>query len=153
MPDHIHLIVNPEDGRIRDLTAALKSLSARSVIDGSTSFSFLREIPDTDGSIHQVWQESFKAFPLWSEWLIWQKINYIHNNPLKSGLVKSARDYRWSSFSSFFFDESDPIKVDKEWWWPGDVQKLAKAAAEWSAEMKGKKEDRRSSGGKPPFPT
>lgn len=117
MPDHIHLIANPKDGRIRDLTAALKSLSARSLIDGSTRFSFLREMPDTDGSTHQVWQESFKALPLWSEWLIWQKINYIHNNPLKSGLVKSARDYRWSSFRSFFFDESDPIKVDKEWWW------------------------------------
>jgi hypothetical protein len=30
------------------------------------------------------------------------------------------------------------MKVDKEWWWPDDVQKLAKAAAEWSAEMDGR---------------
>jgi len=91
--------------------------------------------PDSDGSIHQVWQESFKAFPLWSEWLIWQKINYIHNNPLKCGLVSSAADYRWSSFRSFYFDESEPTKVDKDWWWPGDVHELAKAATEWSAEL------------------
>jgi REP-associated tyrosine transposase len=32
MPDHIHLIVNPKDGRIRELAAALKSLSARRII-------------------------------------------------------------------------------------------------------------------------
>jgi REP element-mobilizing transposase RayT len=139
MPDHLHLIVNPKDGRIQELAAALKSLSARSIIDASKRFSFLREKADVDGSIHQVWQESFKAFPLWSDWLIWQKINYIHNNPIKAGLVKSAKDYYWSSFRSFFFDETEPIKVDKEWWWEGDVQKLAEAAAEWSREMQKKR--------------
>ena len=135
MPDHIHLIVNPKDGRIRELAGALKSLAARRIIDEVKGLSFLRERPDSDGSIHQVWQESFKALPLWSDWLIWQKINYIHNNPLKAGMVKSAADYRWSSFRSFYSGEWEPIKVDKDWWWPDDVQKLAKAAAEWSAEM------------------
>jgi len=135
MPDHIHLIVNPKDGRIRELAGRLKSLAARRIIDKVKGLSFLRDKPDSDGSIHQVWQESFKALPLWSDWLIWQKINYIHNNPLKADLVKSAADYRWSSFRSFYFDEAEPIKVDKEWWWPDDVQKLARAAAEWSADM------------------
>jgi REP element-mobilizing transposase RayT len=135
MPDHIHLIVNPRDGRIGELTGALKSLAAQRIIAEAKGLSFLKDNPDADGSIHQVWQESFKAFPLWSDWMIWQKINYIHNNPVKAGLVKSAADYRWSSFRSFYFDESEPIKVDKDWWWPHDVRKLAQAAAEWSAEM------------------
>jgi len=135
MPDHIHLIVNPKDGRIRELAGALKSLSARRIIGVSEGSSFLRDKPDVDGSIHQVWQESFKALPLWSDWLIWQKINYIHNNPIKSGLVRSAAEYRWSSFRSFYSAEREPIKVDKDWWWPHDVQKLASAAADWSAEM------------------
>ncbi|HWN98442.1 MAG TPA: transposase [Blastocatellia bacterium] len=135
MPDHIHLIVNSRDGRIRELAGALKSLSARRIIDLFEGSSLLRDRPDVDGSINQVWQESFKALPLWSDWLIWQKINYIHNNPIKSGLVRSAAEYRWTSFRSFYFGESEPIRVDKDWWWPDDVQKLARAAAEWSAEM------------------
>ena len=137
MPDHIHLIANPKDGRIRELAGTLKSLAARKIIEGAVGLSFLREKPDPDGSIHLVWQESFKALPLWSDWMIWQKINYIHNNPIKSGFVRSAADYPWSSFRSFYFGECEPIKVDKDWWWPGDVQKLARAAAEWSAEMGG----------------
>lgn len=45
MPDHIHLIVNPKDGRIRELTGTLKSLSARRIIDQASGFSFLRERP------------------------------------------------------------------------------------------------------------
>ena len=31
MPDHIHLIVNPPDGRIRELTGKLKSRSSRKI--------------------------------------------------------------------------------------------------------------------------
>ena len=26
-----------------------------------------------------------------------QKVNYIHNNPLRAGLVERAIDYKWSS--------------------------------------------------------
>jgi REP-associated tyrosine transposase len=135
MPDHIHLIVNPKDGRIRELTGVLKSLTAKRIIEEARGFSFLREKPDSDGSVRQVWQESFKALPLWSDWMIWQKINYIHNNPVRAGLVESAADYCWSSFRSFYLGESGPMRIDKDWWWPDDVRKLAKAAAEWSAEM------------------
>lgn len=75
--------------------------------------------------------------------MIWQKINYIHNNPLKAGLVPSAADYRWSSFRSFYLDDCDPIKVDKDWWWPDDVRRLARAAAEWSAEMGGPQREKK----------
>jgi len=139
MPDHVHLIVNPKDGGIRELAWRLKSLAAHRIIDEAKSLSFFRERPDSDGSIHQVWQESFKALPLWSDWLIWQKINYIHNNPAKAGLVRSAIDYPWSSFRSFYLGDDEPLRIDNDWWWPGDVQKLAKAAAEWSAELEQKR--------------
>jgi REP element-mobilizing transposase RayT len=101
MPDHIHLIVNPRDGRIRGFVAALKSLSAKRIVEVTGDSRFIREKPDADGSMHQVWQESFKGLPLWSGWMIWQKINYIHANPVRAGLVASARDYRWSSFPRF----------------------------------------------------
>jgi REP-associated tyrosine transposase len=104
MPEHIHLIVNPREGDIKGFVGALKSRTAKRLVDITADNRFVRERPDADGSIHQVWQESFKALPLWSAWMIWQKINYIHNNPVKAGLVTSARDYRWSSFRAFYFE-------------------------------------------------
>ena len=70
--------------------------------------------------------------------MIWQKINCIHNNPdnpSKAGLVSSAKDYRWSSFRTFYLNDPDPMDVDKEWWWPDDVRKLSIAAREWSEEI------------------
>jgi putative transposase len=128
MPDHIHLILNPSDGRIKELVAALKSLSSKRIIGTAHGVSFLRNKADTDGSVHQVWQEGFKDFPLWSPWMIWQKINYIHSNPVKAKLVASAKDFRWSSFRAFYFGDSEPLAVDRDWWWPDDVQKLKQAA-------------------------
>jgi len=127
MPDHFHLIVNPRDGDIRGFNGALKSLSAREVIRFDTNNQFLRKTPDVDGSTHQVWQESFKAQPLWSSWMIWQKIHYIHGNPVKARLVKSTKDYRWSSFNAFYNDSQEPLTVDREWWWPDDSEKLSRA--------------------------
>ena len=134
MPDHCHLILNPQNGAITELTGAIKGISARRIIDASPPGSFLLEKASPDGATHQVWQDSFKAFPLWSDWMIWQKINYIHNNPLNARLVKSAADYRWSSFNAFYFESTNPLSVDKEWWWPDDVKKLEIAMAEWQKE-------------------
>ena len=62
------------------------------------------------------------------EWLdIWQKINYIHANPVKARLVNSAKDYRWSSFRALYSDSHEPLPVDKDWSWPDDSEKLSNA--------------------------
>jgi len=132
MPDHFHLIVNPRDGRVREYTGYLKAVVAKSIIKANTRFIFRKvEIG------HQVWQESFKSLPLWSDWMIWQKINYVHNNPVNAGLVKSAKDYYWSGFRSFYGMGDDPLAVDHDWWWPDDAEKLKKAMKElgWWGEV------------------
>ncbi|MDX6611489.1 MAG: hypothetical protein QOD75_675 [Blastocatellia bacterium] len=59
--------------------------------------------------------------------MIRQKINYIHANPVKAGLVKSTKDYRWSSFSAYYSETKPPLTVDKDWWWTDDSEKLSKA--------------------------
>jgi putative transposase len=139
MPDHFHLIVNPRDGNIQQWTGLLKSNSALRLVNISPT-AFLRDKPDEDGSIHQVWQESFKDFPLWSSWMIWQKINYIHANPLRAKLVRETKDYRWSSFHAFYLKETDPLlQVDKDWWWEDDARKLSTAMTEWEKELEAKR--------------
>ena len=126
MPDHFHLIANPRDGNVRGFAGALKSKLARQVVQLAGN-RFLVEEPTVDGCIHQVWQESFKAIPLWSSWMIWQKINYIHANPVKAGLVASAKHYPWSSFQAFYSGTGKPLPVDQDWWWPDDSMKLSAA--------------------------
>jgi len=123
MPDHFHLISNPRDGRIKEFIGALKSLTAKRFVKTSKRFRFRA---DANGH-HQIWQQSFKAMPLWSSWMIWQKINYIHANPVRAGLVSSTTDYQWSSFHSFYSQKESSLAVDSVWCWDDDVEKLSRA--------------------------
>jgi REP element-mobilizing transposase RayT len=122
MPDHFHLISNPCDGRIREFARDLKSKSAKAIVKASKRFIF----PITEDG-HRVWQESFKSVALWSGWMIRQKINYIHANPVKARLIRSAKDYYWSSYRSFYSQGDEPLAVDRDWWWPDDSEKLSAA--------------------------
>lgn len=127
MRDHFHLIANPRDGDIKGFTGALKSKSAAKMIEVAGNCFRLKK-PKSDGSIHEVWQESFKAIALWSAWMIWQKINYIHSNPVKARLVKSAGEYRWSSYNAFYGKKKEEVlMIDQDWWWPDDSEKLSEA--------------------------
>jgi putative transposase len=119
MPDHFHLTLNPRDGDIQKHTGILKSLSAKRLVELAPK-DFFRT-----GDVNQVWQESLKAMPLWSGWMIKQKINYVHSNPVRAGLVVTTDEYRWSSFHSFYGEPDDKLlETDKDWWWPEDVEKL-----------------------------
>ena len=65
--------------------------------------------------------------PLWSLWMIRQKIDYIHANPVKAHLSPSARDYEWTSFRAFYLGVNEPLPVERHWWWPEDQEKFLRA--------------------------
>ena len=46
---------------------------------------------------YQFWRHDNKPIELWSNKVIDEKINYIHNNPVEEGLVFKAEDYVYSS--------------------------------------------------------
>jgi putative transposase len=50
---------------------------------------------------YKFWQDGNHAIELFSEKFVWDKINYIHNNPVESGLVKQAHEWVYSSASNY----------------------------------------------------
>ena len=53
---------------------------------------------------------------LFSNKFIWQRLNYIHNNPVKKGLVEYPEDYLYSSARNYADMEGvlDVIMVARE---------------------------------------
>jgi hypothetical protein len=43
-----------------------------------------------------------------------QRVSYIHQNPVRAGLVERAEDYRWSSIRCWnrWPQEAEPLKMD-----------------------------------------
>ena len=120
MPEHFHFINNPLDGDIVKFLSQFKPAVTNAVAEiaerlGHTKL--LHWLMTAEGH-NQLWQEGKHDLFLWSDWMIWQKINYIHDNPRRRKLVKRAIDYRYSSFAAVYDVPTAPIiPVDGEWWW------------------------------------
>ena len=50
---------------------------------------------------YKVWQDGYHAEIVETNWFIKQKINYIHNNPLKDKIVTLPEDYYFSSARNY----------------------------------------------------
>ncbi|RKE02110.1 REP-associated tyrosine transposase [Marinifilum flexuosum] len=54
---------------------------------------------------HQFWRHDNKPIELWSNKVLDEKINYIHNNPVEEGLVSYSEDYLFSSAKDYRGDK------------------------------------------------
>ena len=66
---------------------------------------------NTTTSKYQFWQYHNKPIELWSERVIKQKIDYIHNNPIDSGFLTNATDWKYSSARNFQ-DDNTILEID-----------------------------------------
>ncbi|MBP2619669.1 hypothetical protein [Chryseobacterium jejuense] len=63
---------------------------------------FLKEGSKTSNvNQYQFWRHDNKPIELWSNRVIRQKINYVHQNPVEAGLVFRAEDYKYSSATDY----------------------------------------------------
>ncbi|TVZ26983.1 REP element-mobilizing transposase RayT [Gillisia sp. Hel_I_86] len=56
---------------------------------------------------YKVWQNGYHAEIVKSNWFIKQKVNYIHNNPVKAKIVALPEDYYFSSARNYADLEND----------------------------------------------
>jgi REP-associated tyrosine transposase len=102
MPDHLHTITD-SSLKPSKVLQYLNGIISRRVIDHLKEHGHnasLRKLMRESGARHHkysLWDHHSNAFPIFSEDMLMQKVNYIHENPVRAGLVERAEDYRWSS--------------------------------------------------------
>jgi len=57
------------------------------------------------------WQARFYDFNVGIKRKYGEKLDYIHYNPVKRGLVSSLELWQWSSFRSYWYGEEGPVKI------------------------------------------
>jgi putative transposase len=121
MPEHAHLLIWPgEDYSISRILWRLK----KPVADRAIEFvkarhpDFLRRMEHrtAGGRIaHSFWQAGGGYDRnLWTAKEIREKIRYIHENPVRRGLVEDARHWPWSSCRAWLDGVDEPLRIDKE---------------------------------------
>ena len=71
--------------------------------------------PRTKGQEHQVWQESFYDFNVYSDKKLREKLTYMHNNPVAWLLTDDAGDYLYSSCRDYFGSGGDDLSIEVDW--------------------------------------
>jgi REP element-mobilizing transposase RayT len=133
MPDHFHLLANPLCLDISVIAGSLKGRAASLILawlrdEQQVSLVKLKLArPMKSGQTHAVWQQDFSAVDIWSRKFIRQKLNYVHNNPVRAGLVDHPGKWRWSSYRAYFPHQPGevPIEVDQRWLWTDEELEAA----------------------------
>jgi REP element-mobilizing transposase RayT len=63
-------------------------------------------------SAHQVWQEGVHPQSITTDAMMLQKLEYLHNNPVKRGLVASPEHWRYSSAHEWLPGALRVLRVD-----------------------------------------
>jgi putative transposase len=107
MENHLHWIaVGPQ---LSKRVGEFKSFTATSIIKKANSLGYrtlLQELEyyklrhKTD-QVHQMWQEGSHPKVIEAEDVMWQKIEYIHNNPIRRGYIDDPLHWRYSSARNY----------------------------------------------------
>jgi REP element-mobilizing transposase RayT len=110
MTNHVHLIIGRSGGqRLEDIIRDIKKFTSVKIIEAIKNneresrgdlflWLFEREGRRNNNNIvYQFWQQGSHAVELSTNEMIDQRLDYIHNNPVKAGFVLSPEHYLYSS--------------------------------------------------------
>ena len=118
MDNHLHLVAEGE--RLEEIIKEFKSYTAQGIIKLATEegkdwllnqFEFFKARHKKE-SRYQVWQEGYHPQLISSEEMLRQKVEYIHENPVKAGLVERQEDWVYSSARSYL-GEAGVLEIDE----------------------------------------
>ena len=123
MPSHIHMIFRSANEDPSGLLRDFKKFTSKKIVSAieenpqESRKEWLLRMMEQAGnqksnvSKRQFWQHHNKPIELWSTAVIKQKIDYIHNNPVKAGFVTEPTEWKYSSARNFA-NEDSAMEID-----------------------------------------
>ena len=122
LPNHFHLLVEPEKG------------SGLSAFMQWWLTSHVRRHHRFHHTSGHVWQGRFKSFPIQKDEHFLTVVRYVLQNPVRAGLARHARDWPWSSVTHPELVDSWPVPLPDFALWldepltDSDLEALRKSA-------------------------
>jgi len=128
MSNHIHLLARGVNNNLSDILRDFKRHTSKRIIEAVQQKEESRREwmlmifryaarKHKRNNTYQVWTHENRAVEVFSNKFIEQKVNYIHNNPVVTGIVANAEDYLYSSARNYADLENvlDVIQVSRRW--------------------------------------
>ena len=109
MPDHLHMIIKVDN--INDYPKIIYSMKYY-----FSKYINVEKISLSESKIKKgekgVWQRRYWEHTIRNEQDFYRHLDYIHYNPIKHNLVKSSKDYKYTTFEKFV-----KLGLYEENWW------------------------------------
>lgn len=118
MSTHIHLIVFDaqfDNQRLQKTINEFRKFTGNALLkqikkDDQSILEKFIETHRTDRE-HRIWAVGFHPIGIENEKMLVQKINYIHENPVKAGLTDNPLNWKYSSAKSWETGEEGPLPI------------------------------------------
>ncbi len=113
MPSHLHMVCRAKEGfELQNIIRDFKKFTSKKIIQSIKDEPesrrewmldlFLKACEHLKREQEfKVWQDGYHAEEVSSNKFIYQKLNYIHQNPVKDKIVEKAEDYLFSSARNY----------------------------------------------------
>ena len=114
MTNHIHLIISARKGYdLAGIIRDMKKYTSKQLIKAITEHpkesrkEWMLSIFNKAGTSnsnnkhYQFWRQDNRPIEIYSNAVIDQKLDYLHNNPVEAGIVENAEDYVYSSAGDY----------------------------------------------------
>jgi len=107
MSNHCHLILRARNENLSDIIRDLRKFTAKKIfkaIQENPLESRKKWLEMTLSYENQIWfwEKGYHGEEIFSSSFFQTKVNYIHENPIRAGIVEKAEDNRLSSAGDFF---------------------------------------------------
>ena len=118
MSNHVHLLASAKNDDLSDILRDFKKFTSKEVIkaivnnEHESRRDWMLAIFRAQGSKnsrnenYQFWRQDNQPKECYSPEFTFQKMNYIHNNPVEAGIVEKPEEYLYSSARDYHFGKN-----------------------------------------------
>ena len=125
MTNHVHLIISTKQNSISDFVRDIKKYTSKMTIETiqknnrESRKEWMLSMFDYAGKINnnnvnfQLWKQYYHPIELNTPRRLEIALNYLHNNPVKAGLVWEPWHYKYSSGIDYYTNEKGLLKISR----------------------------------------
>ncbi len=124
MSNHLHLIVQSLNGNLSNTIRDFKKYSSKKIVETMQEINESRKNRilnhfkfnaglTSRNERYQVWNRENHAEELYSSDFMEVKVNYLHMNPVRAGIVYRPEDYIYSSARNYYGMDGTMIEIEK----------------------------------------
>jgi REP element-mobilizing transposase RayT len=125
MTNHVHLIISTKENSISDFVRDIKKYTSKMIIatiqknKRESRKEWMINMFDYAGKTNsnnvyfQLWKQNYHPIELNTPRRLEIALNYLHNNPVKAGLVWEPWHYKYASGVDYYTNENGLLKISR----------------------------------------